>query len=264
MTPFQSPDWLPPWPHPILLVVAHYDDEVIGVGGQLARWAPATVLVHVTDSAPADGVDARAAGFESRAAYSSARRAELADALACLPSPPRSCVELGFADRGVTERLDDLVAALDDVIRRTKPAIVVTHAYEGGHPDHDAVAWALRALGGSLSTFALVEFAGYHESASGQLVTNRFEDGAGTIVLAPEERLRKQRMMASFRTQRRVLAPFRCERESIRLAGPVDFTAPPPSGRVWFDRLGWNVTGAAWRGAVARVARGITARDTIR
>jgi hypothetical protein len=45
----------------LLLVVAHPDDEVVGVGGQLARLMGVRLL-HVTDGAPRNLLDAQAAG----------------------------------------------------------------------------------------------------------------------------------------------------------------------------------------------------------
>src|SRR5947208_1422367 len=64
----------------VMIVVAHPDDETIGMGAQLCRFHDA-LLIHVTDGAPRDGRDAAAHGFRNIGDYALARRAELRDAL---------------------------------------------------------------------------------------------------------------------------------------------------------------------------------------
>jgi N-acetylglucosamine malate deacetylase 2 len=256
----RSPSGFPP--APILLVVAHCDDEVIGVGGQLARWAPQTVLLRVTDSAPADGIDARAAGFETVAAYSAARRDETATALNCLPRQLCSTWSLNVPDRGVTERLYEVILALRRMVAVIHPAVIVTHAYEGGHPDHDAIAFAVSTLRlmPDLPEAGIVDFAAYHEGTSGELVTNRFDPTDAHIVwLSPEMQRLKRLMFACLRTQSRVLAAFECHYESLRPARRIDFSQPPPPGPIWFERLGWGITGAGWRTEVSRLTERLAA-----
>jgi LmbE family N-acetylglucosaminyl deacetylase len=58
----------------VMIVVAHPDDETIGMGAQLCRFSDA-LLVHVTDGAPRDGRDANAHGYSSTAEYPAARHA---------------------------------------------------------------------------------------------------------------------------------------------------------------------------------------------
>ncbi len=63
-----------------MIVVAHPDDETIGMGAQLCRLRD-TLQLQVTDGAPRDGCDAAAHGFANIAEYAFARRVELRAAL---------------------------------------------------------------------------------------------------------------------------------------------------------------------------------------
>jgi len=247
---------------PILLVVAHPDDETIGVGGRLAAWAPDLTIVHVTNGAPADGVDARAAGVETPAEYAAARRRELEQACALLPHAPARMMSMGVTDREVVARVDDVFAAIRSLIADLRPAVVVTHAYEGGHPDHDAIAMILQSIAAKEGNapFQLVEFAGYHEGPDGRLVTNRFvasgiADGRVRVPLEAAEAHRKRQMLDRFVSQRRVLASFDSGEEWLRPARRDDFAVPPPGGRIWYERLPWGAAAPAWRAAIAAAVR---------
>src|SRR3954452_3523864 len=58
------------------IVVAHPDDETIGFAGQFRRVAN-LLVVHVTDGAPRDALDAIAAGYPGWESYAAAREREL-------------------------------------------------------------------------------------------------------------------------------------------------------------------------------------------
>jgi LmbE family N-acetylglucosaminyl deacetylase len=247
-------------PDSIALVVAHPDDEVIGVGGRLASWAERTTIVHVTDGAPLDGADARASGCASREEYAEARRRETSAALGWLPRQPVAIVPLGLVDQGLTYALDDLVSRLRRLVLERAPPVIVTHAYEGGHPDHDAIAFAVQLLcaDARLPRFEVVEFAAYHEGPGEALVTNRFAestqpDGRRAARLTPLDRRRKRLMIGCLQTQRRTLQPFTCDQEWLRPAPRYDFSQAP-GAHVWFDRFAWGVTGERWRALAADAA----------
>ena len=234
---------------PVALVAAHPDDEVLGLGAHLHLFDRLT-LIHLTDGAPLDMGDARRAGYADRDAYAAARAAELDAALAVLGVRPRRRLAYGLTDQTLVDRLPDLCARLARDL--AGHASVFTHAYEGGHPDHDAAALAvavarLRIGPGGPAAF---EFAGYY-GVGGALQANRFHADAE----APETAVRldapacarKARALAAHASQAGVLAGFAPAVERWRPAPAYDFAAPPPCGEAHYDRYGWALTSAAWR-----------------
>jgi glycosyltransferase involved in cell wall biosynthesis/LmbE family N-acetylglucosaminyl deacetylase len=237
-----------------MVVVAHPDDEVIGVGAHLAQWGASVIMVHATDGAPPDDGDAIAAGFSSRDEYARARRDELRAALSHLPVPPRAMLRLGQTDQRVTHQLTAVVDALHDLVATWSPDVVITHAYEGGHPDHDALAVAVAAVRHRGLPFEHLEFAEYHAREDGTLATNRFakQQGATRMVPDPEQRRLKRRMLDQFRSQQRTLAAFGVDEEWLRHAPEYDFSCLPDTGRLWYERFDWAMRGAEWRDRVHR------------
>ncbi len=131
--PIRDPNELP---RNVLVLGAHPDDEVIGIGGLLAFHAErgdAVRVVHATDGAAGDpeGRHENVVGI---------RRAEAAAAAAALGlGVPES---LGFPDGGLRDRFAELVTAVRALFRESRPALLYT--FHGGefHPDHRAVAEA--------------------------------------------------------------------------------------------------------------------------
>lgn len=235
----------------IWIVAAHPDDETLGASLALHPGADASVI-HVTNGAPSDP-RWWPEGIVDRDSYARTRASEAEQALAI--SGARR-VALGFDDQGAVFALDELTRELARLLRHGRPDLIITHAYEGGHPDHDAVAVACaRACAAADVRACLLEMALYH-AAPGRLCVGAFvEQRSGDVRcrLGAADRERRRRMLAAYASQRDVLEPFfAVEHECFRVAPAYDFTRPPHAGTLHYERLGMRPTAAEWRELVRR------------
>src|ERR1044071_8626730 len=123
----------------VVVVAAHPDDESVGAGGRLNRLRHAW-FVYLTDGAPRDPGDTLRAGYDLREAYAAARREELFKALRAADIEPSRVRCLDGVDQEACLQLGPLTFRLLDLLYNAAPDFVLTHPYEGGHPDHDAAA----------------------------------------------------------------------------------------------------------------------------
>ena len=129
----------------LLAVLAHPDDESLGVGGTLARYAADGVEVGLVTATRGDagrfrghprGDDRHPGQME----LARIREAELRAAAAALGI--REVSVLGFPDGRLAEvDSGEAIAALVAQLRRFRPDVVVTFGPDGayGHPDHIAI-----------------------------------------------------------------------------------------------------------------------------
>jgi LmbE family N-acetylglucosaminyl deacetylase len=234
------------------VVVAHPDDETIGCGALLSRMQGATVVL-VTDGAPRNLADAEAYGFASAQDYADRRLVEMREALSLAKLPEDALVALGIPDQEAALNLAPLTRRLLDLAKRRRINVLLTHAYEGGHPDHDAAAFAVHAACRLLAhegwrTF-IMEMPFYRLSDSGAILQQFHpvpEELELTLPLDPDERALKRSMIAAHQTQREVLRTFPLDFEKFRPAPAYDFRAPPSDGRLLYEAHDWGMTGARW------------------
>ena len=253
----------------VAVVVAHPDDETIAIGGQLPRLRGVTLL-HVTDGAPRNMEDATGHGFATPEAYAAARREELEAAMAAAGVPPSALVSLDVPDQEAATHLVDITGHVTRLLQARGIEIVVTHAFEGGHPDHDATAFAVHAAARRLERSgrapAIVEVPLYHLGLTGWTVQRFVIEAEGCpeviVELDAEQRRRKQAMLDAHVTQRQVLSRLAADVERFRLAPTYDFGILPNEGRLLYDLYGWGMTGARWH-ALARAALAELAAEAV-
>lgn len=228
-----------------MLVFAHPDDETAALGARLGRFRDAN-LIHVTDGAPRDEQDSRAHGFNNLDDYRRARAREMGAALAAAGVPDMSCESLNFPDQEATLHLAELARILADRLGQHRPEVIFTHAYEGGHPDHDACAFAVHQAVRMRPGPVIIECALYHAGKHGLETCTLLYTGDATLEafypLTVHEQERKQKLIDCFVTQRQTLQLLTCEREQFRIASAYDFTRPPHIGPVYYDAHPWGMT----------------------
>ncbi len=253
-----------PLPLPrVLVVFAHPDDEVLALGGRMERFCESRFL-SVTDGAPVDGVDARAHGYPTLEGYRNARQQELEAALTLAGVPLVSASPLFIRKGKQTARIADkeaafhlflLVQAIASEVASYRPEAILTHPYEGGHPDHDSCAFAVHVAAAMMrerQAPVIVEAPFYHAGQEGGMETGCFLPYPRSALtearaLSPGEQARKQTLLRCFGSQQEMLAKFPLSTELYRIAPRYDFTTPPHAGQLLYESWGWPLKGERFR-----------------
>jgi N-acetylglucosamine malate deacetylase 2 len=229
-----------------LVVVAHPDDEVIGCGALLQRMRE-PVVVFCTDGAPRQSKWWQ--HYQSREAYSRLRRDEARQALshAAVRDLEFLCDQHreAFVDQELFRRLPDAIIALGLLVKRYQPQALLTHAYEGGHPDHDACCFitSVVARGAGLPAW---EMPLYHRDARAKSVHQQFVQRNGFEVelqVGAHEQERKAHMLAAYASQGDIISAFDASIERLRPLYGYDFTLPPHTGKLNYELWEWEMSG---------------------
>jgi LmbE family N-acetylglucosaminyl deacetylase len=249
----------------LLVIAAHPDAETAGAASLLTT-LPDCAVLHLSDGVPRDRALWPSAAPLTRDDYASQRRGEALSAMEIAGIAPSEVHCLGLQDQELAFHLTDLARELVRWMIALEPELVVTHSYEGGHPDADAAAFATSAardllLRSGQRAPMLLEMA-LCNGAGGELTVGQFvaSDDVGPPQIQCAFRGtaldRKREMLRCFESQEEALAPFfTVEYERFRPAPRYEFAAPPHFGPLLYEQRGMEMDGDTWRALAAR-ARG--------
>lgn len=220
--------------HPLILV-AHPDDESLGLGGLLQR-LPLSLVVFACDGAP--GGFGLHREFGSLKEYSELRFQEASRVFRYIPhssfkrlSRPNGSF---FSDMHLFEDLPAAAISLRAMAQSFSPDAIISHAYEGAHIDHDACAFLAMHIAATVSAKRF-EFPLYWTDQDGKVVLQQFRDGHSgeadvmTWQLSETEIECKKKMLAEYHTQRGTISTFSPNHERMRAADTngASFTIAP-------------------------------------
>jgi LmbE family N-acetylglucosaminyl deacetylase len=241
-----------------VMLVAHPDDEVIAFGALMQQMKRA-IVVFATNGAPHDPYFWREYG--SREAYAEVRRQEARRALAVVGAEPvflSDQVSGGIADQELFRRLPEAAGALEGVVAQLSPNCLLTLAYEGGHPDHDACCF-LACQVGRRRNIPVWESPLYHRNPDGSGAVQTFPQRTGKEIdfKVEGEALRKKvEMFHTYKSQKLVLDGFRPEIEQFRPMFDYDFTRRPLPWKLNYELWQWKMGGEEVAAKFASYLRG--------
>lgn len=168
----------------VLIVAAHPDDEVLGVGGTLAKHVLNGDSVSIV--IVGEGATSRHRG-QSRSAPDEVKALREFSVLAAQTLGANPPTFLGMPDNRLdsVDRLD-LIQSIEAEFRKAKPQVVYTHHWSDINIDHrivhEAVITAARPLpGNGVSAIFCFETVSSTEWGGNQFRPQRFVDIAGTL-----------------------------------------------------------------------------------
>lgn len=210
-------------------------------------------VVHVTDGAR-DVEVAKAAGFADVASYAQARKQECVAALTLANVSEDHVIDFAAPDTSACDCLSDLTKRIAHHLQESRADIVLTHPYEGGHPDHDATALATHAAlklmkQNGFKPPTLFEMALHPGNDDISKVTEFLPGAEGeitTLVLDQYATELKRRMFGCLKSQRQSVESSPLGFEKFRLSPDYDFSAPPQKGKLHYENFDWAPRSEEW------------------
>jgi N-acetylglucosamine malate deacetylase 2 len=213
----------------LLVFVAHPDDESIACSGLMQR-AKRLLVVFAVDGAPPYYRFEKK--FGSLRSYSDRRFREAGAALAEIPrcsfrrlTRPDAT---HFVDQHLFLEMPGAFASLLQIVREYSPDWIVSHAFEGGHLDHDTCHVLAKRAAVTINVKTL-EFPLYWRTAENSDCFQQFREerpGEFALQLSPQELATKRRMLAEYGSQQNLTSVFQLQIERFRPIVSGDCSRP--------------------------------------
>jgi N-acetylglucosamine malate deacetylase 2 len=213
----------------LLVFVAHPDDESIACSGLMQRAKRLLVVFAVDGVPPYYRFEKK---FGSLRRYSDHRFREAGAALAGIPhcsfrrlTRPDAT---HFADQHLFLEMLDAFTSLLQIVHEYSPDWIVSHAFEGGHLDHDTCHVLAKRVASTVNVKAL-EFPLYWRTAENRDCFQQFREagpGEFALQLSPQELATKRRMLAEYGSQQNLTSVFQLGIERFRPIVSGDCSRP--------------------------------------
>ncbi len=224
----------------ILILIPHPDDEVVGCCAAIGRARAQGSQVfgaYLTTGVPACEVfwPWQRAGHARRVAR---RRDEARQAAATLDIELLSFAEV--PTRQLKSHIAPTLATVRDQICRSGADTLWTPGYEGGHQDHDAANFIASRLRADVNVWEFSEYNFF----GGKVRSQEFVAPNGSereIALTKDERRFKRKVLRLYASEKGNLSYVRTEREVFRPLTAYDYSRPPHTGRLFYQRFQWAI-----------------------
>jgi N-acetylglucosamine malate deacetylase 2 len=206
----------------VLALVAHPDDESIGLGTYFQLCRKAHLLFLTSDQVGQSKVIVEG---ESAVAHS-VRELEAEAAVRLVPNVAIVGFER-FPNRALCDHLPQAAGRIETTLRHVGASFLLTHAFEGGHPDHDCCSFLANRVS-RLVNIPVIEFPVY--SGGPRSIVQGFSDAEGVIRLIPTDTQRslKDAMFRAHASQSSVMRRFSASRDECFREQPLyDYYVPP-------------------------------------
>jgi LmbE family N-acetylglucosaminyl deacetylase len=238
-----------------MFIFAHPDDESLGASALISRNSKNSSIIFATDGMPPPKTDAEYyppyttyPPFGS--AYSQYRISEATQALSKLGIDKQQISFLQMPDSRIIDSLDIFTQKIFDIIDSTNIKLLYTHAYEGGHIDHDLVCFAVwNAVQKTQNNIKeIIEIPIYnfeHEEYNHNLPLDTQKEQAEAIWLTTEELKNKQKAISNYPSQTVDTQYFDIKNPEfhIKHKTPVSlnrFQEPPHKGALQYENDNLN------------------------
>jgi N-acetylglucosamine malate deacetylase 2 len=239
------------------VIVAHPADEIVGAGCLISKLVDVSIL-HVTDGVIPDN-DCRLTPSETRSTQARTFRTECLAALTLADVPSDQISDFLIPDRCASNYLVPVTRRILSFLQQVSADIVITHPYEGAHPDHDATAFATHAAvrlmkENGLRPPVVFEMGLYPSKDLQTRITgflSAFEREVTTLLLDDRSRELKERMFACLDTSATVSM---IDSEKFRRPPKYDFNRPPCPDKLHYENFDWAIRSAEWRALATRAS----------